>query len=107
MKCAFITLSTEIQPVHRGVKAISYPCPSIYSLLFFMPLLLRILFVFLYRNRLEDMRNAYKILIGVPEGKRLLGRPRHRWKDSIIMDLREIEWKVVDWIHLAQDRDQW
>jgi hypothetical protein len=42
-----------------------------------------------------------------PEGKRPLGRPRHRWEDNIKFHLREIVWKVVDWIHLAQDRDQW
>jgi hypothetical protein len=52
------------------------------------------------------MRNAYKILVGEPEGQRSLGRPRHRWKD-IRMDLMEVGWEGVDWIHLAQDRDQW
>jgi len=52
------------------------------------------------------MRNAYKILVGKPEGKRPLGRPRRRWEDNIRMDLREIGWEVVYWIHLAQDRDQ-
>jgi hypothetical protein len=45
--------------------------------------------------------------VGKPEGKRPLGRPRHRWVDNINMDLREIEWDGVDWIYLAQDRDQW
>jgi hypothetical protein len=53
------------------------------------------------------MRNAYKMLVGKPQGKRRLGRPRLRWKDNIRMDLREIGWKAVDWIHLTQDRDQW
>jgi hypothetical protein len=47
------------------------------------------------------------ILRGDPEGKRLLGRPRHRWVDNIKMDLREIELCGVDWIDLAQERDQW
>jgi hypothetical protein len=42
-----------------------------------------------------------------PEAKRLLGRPRSRWEENIIMDLTEIEWENVDWIHLVQDRDQW
>jgi hypothetical protein len=51
--------------------------------------------------------NAYRILIGKPEGKSLLGRPRRRWVDNIIMDLREIGWDGVDWIDMAQDRDQW
>jgi hypothetical protein len=52
-------------------------------------------------------RNAYRILVGKPEGKRQLGRPRRRWVDNIRMDLREIGWDDVDWIDLAQDRDQW
>jgi hypothetical protein len=54
----------------------------------------------------HEMRNAYKILVRRPEGKRSLGRHRHRWEDNIRMDLREIGWEGMDWIHLAQDRDQ-
>jgi hypothetical protein len=54
---------------------------------------------------MENMKNANRILVGKPEGKRLLGRPRHRWEDNITMDLREIGLEVVDWIHLSQDRD--
>jgi hypothetical protein len=54
-----------------------------------------------------EKRNAYKILVGNPGGKRLLGRPRHRRVDNIKMDLREIGWDGGDWIDLAQDRDQW
>jgi hypothetical protein len=50
-------------------------------------------------------RNAYRILVGKPQGKRPLGRRRHRWVDNIKMDLREIEWNGMDWIDLAQDRD--
>jgi hypothetical protein len=50
------------------------------------------------------MRNACKILIRKPEGKRPRGRARCRCEDNIIMDLREIGWKGVDWIHLAQGR---
>jgi hypothetical protein len=46
-------------------------------------------------------------LVGKPEGKRPLGRPRRRWVDNIKMDLREIGWDGVDWIDLTQDRDQW
>jgi hypothetical protein len=57
--------------------------------------------------RMGDTRNAYRILVGKPEGKRPLGRPRRRWVDTIKMDLREIGWDGVDWIELAQDRDQW
>jgi hypothetical protein len=54
-----------------------------------------------------EKRNAYRIFVGKPEGKRLLGRPRRRWAYNIKMDLREIGWDVMDWIDLAQDRDQW
>jgi hypothetical protein len=53
------------------------------------------------------MRNAYRILVGKPEGKRPLGRPRRRWEDNIRMDLREIGWGGMVWIDLAQDREQW
>jgi hypothetical protein len=51
--------------------------------------------------------NAYMILVGKPEGKRPLGRPRRRWVDNIKMDLRGIGWDSMDWIELAEDRDQW
>jgi hypothetical protein len=50
-------------------------------------------------------RNAYRILVGNPEGKRPLGRPRRRWVDNIKMDLER--WDGMDWIDLAKDRDQW
>jgi hypothetical protein len=53
------------------------------------------------------MRNAYNILVRKPQGKRPLGIPRHKWEENIRMDLRAVRWEVVDWIHLAQDRDQW
>jgi hypothetical protein len=54
----------------------------------------------------RDMRNAYNILVGEPEGKTSLVRSRHRWEDNSRMDLREIEWQGADWIHLTQDTDQ-
>jgi hypothetical protein len=54
-----------------------------------------------------ETRNAYRILVGKPEGKRPLARPRRRWVDNIKMDLREIGWVDMDWMELAQDRDQW
>jgi hypothetical protein len=54
-----------------------------------------------------EKRNTYMILVGNPEGKRPLGRPRRRWVDYIKMDLRETGWDGLDWIDLAQDRDQW
>jgi hypothetical protein len=50
---------------------------------------------------------VYKVLVGRPEGKRSLGRPRRKWEDGIRMDLREIGLGGVDWIRLAQDRDRW
>jgi hypothetical protein len=50
--------------------------------------------------------NAYKILVGKPEGKRPLGRPRRRWEDNIRAHLRETGWEGVDWMHMAQDKDQ-
>jgi hypothetical protein len=52
------------------------------------------------------MRNAYNILVGNPQGKRPLGKPRSRWED-IRINLSEIGWGIVDWTHLAQDRDKW
>jgi hypothetical protein len=51
------------------------------------------------------MTNAYNILIGKPEGKRPLGRPRRRREDNIRMDLTEVGWRGVDWMHLVQNRD--
>jgi hypothetical protein len=57
--------------------------------------------------RMGDKQHAYRILVGKPEGKRPLGRRRHRWEDNIKMDLREIGWGGMDWIDLSQDRDQW
>jgi hypothetical protein len=58
-----------------------------------------------YVARMWENRNAYGILVGKPEGKRPLGRSRHRWVGNINRDLREIEWVGMDWIDLAQDRD--
>jgi len=54
----------------------------------------------------ED-RRAYRVLVGKPEGKRLLGRPRRRWVDNIRMDLQEVGYRYMDWIGLTQDRDKW
>jgi hypothetical protein len=55
---------------------------------------------------MDAMRNAYKIMVGKPEEKRPLARIRHRWEDNIRIDLKEIEWEPVDWIHLVRGRDQ-
>jgi hypothetical protein len=51
--------------------------------------------------------SAYRILVGKPDGKRQLGRPKRKWMDSIKMDLGEVGWDGMDWIALAQDRDWW
>jgi hypothetical protein len=55
----------------------------------------------------EGGRGAYRVLVGRPEGKRPLGRPRRKWQDNIKMDLREIGSDGANWIRLAQDRVQW
>jgi hypothetical protein len=52
-------------------------------------------------------RGVYKALVGKPEGKRPLGRPRHRWDDNINMDLQEVRCGGMDWFDLAHDRDRW
>jgi hypothetical protein len=57
--------------------------------------------------RRGEKRNAYKILVGKPEGKRSLGRPSRKWVDNINIDLRETGWNGMDRIDLAQDGDQW
>ena len=54
-----------------------------------------------------EMRGVYRVLVGKPEGKRLLGRPRRRWEDNIKMHLQKVGCGGVDWIELAQDRDRW
>jgi hypothetical protein len=53
-----------------------------------------------------EMTNAHKILVGKPEGKRPLGRSGRRWEDNMSMVLRELGWEGMDWMHLAQDKDQ-
>jgi hypothetical protein len=60
----------------------------------------------IYVARIGERRYACRILVGKPEEKRPLGKPRRRWVDNITMDLREIAWDGMDWIVLAQDRDQ-
>jgi hypothetical protein len=58
--------------------------------------------------RMEEMRNAYKILVEKPVGKWLLGRPRLGWEDNIWTDCcGDTRWKVLDWIHVARKKDQW
>ena len=57
--------------------------------------------------RMGEGRGVHKVLVGKPEGKRPLGRPRSRWKDNIKMDLEEVGRGCGDWMELAQDRDRW
>ena len=54
-----------------------------------------------------EKKGVYGVLVGKPEGRRPLGRPRRRWDDNIKMDLQEVGCGGVDWIELAQDRDRW
>jgi len=56
--------------------------------------------------RMGERRGEYRVLVGKPEGKRPLGRPRRRWEDRIKMDLQEVVCEAVDWIELATDRDR-
>ena len=56
---------------------------------------------------MEERRGVYRVLVGKPEGKRPLGRPRRRWEDNIKMDLQKVGCGCMDWIKLAQDRDRW
>jgi len=58
-------------------------------------------------TRMGEERGVYGVLVGKPEGKRLLGRPRRRWADNIRMDLQEVGCVYMDWIGLAKDRDRW
>jgi hypothetical protein len=60
-----------------------------------------------YYHHHHHHHHAYRLLVGKPEGKRPLGRPRRRWVDNIKMDLGEVGWSDVDWIGLAQDRNRW
>jgi len=57
--------------------------------------------------RMGDRRGTYRVLVGRPEGRRPLGRPRRRWEDNIKVDLHEVGWGGMDWIDLAQDKDTW
>jgi hypothetical protein len=57
--------------------------------------------------RLGEKRDAYRLFVGKPEGRRTLRRPRRRWLDNIRVDLVEVRWGDVDWTGLAQDRDRW
>jgi hypothetical protein len=60
-----------------------------------------------YVARMGEKRNAYRLLVRKPDGKRPVGRPRRRWVDNIRMDLGEVGWGDADWIGLAKDRNRW
>jgi len=57
--------------------------------------------------RMGERRGVYRVLVGKPEGKRVLGRPRRRWEDNIKINLQEVGCGGMDWIELVQDRDTW
>jgi len=57
--------------------------------------------------RMGEGRGVYRVLVGKPEGRRPMGRPRRRWEDNIRMDLREVGYGCMDWMELAQDGDRW
>ena len=57
--------------------------------------------------RMGERRGVYRVLVGKPEGKRSLGRPKRRWEDNIKMDLQEVGCGGMDWIELVQDRERW
>jgi hypothetical protein len=57
--------------------------------------------------RVGEKRGSYRILVGRPEGRRPLRRPRWRWEDNVKVDLQDVGWGGMDWIELAQDRDRW
>jgi hypothetical protein len=59
------------------------------------------------KSRAGEWRGVHRVLVVKPEGKRLLGRPRHRWEDNIKIDIQEIGGSCGDWMELAQDRDRW
>jgi len=57
--------------------------------------------------RMGEVRNAYKVLVGKPEGKRPLGRSKHKWENNIGMDIWELGYEIMNWINVIQYRDQW
>jgi len=60
-----------------------------------------------YLAHVGERRGVYRVLVGKPEGKRPLWRPRHRWEDNVKMDLQEVGCGGIDWIELVQDMDSW
>jgi hypothetical protein len=60
-----------------------------------------------HMTRMGEERKVYKVFMGRPKGKRPPWRPKHRWENGIRMDFRETGWEGVEWVQLAQDREQW
>jgi hypothetical protein len=80
--------------------------------LYFLPTIFRVIKLRRMRwsghvARMGERRGVYRVLVGIPEGKRPLGRPRRRWEDNMKMDLQEVECGGMVWIELAEDRDWW
>ena len=66
-----------------------------------------IIIIFIIITRMGEGRGVHRVLVGKPEGKKPLGRPRHKWEDNIKLDLQEVGGGCGDWMELAQDRDRW
>ena len=67
----------------------------------------KVLRLIVHVTRMGEERGVYRVLVGKPEGRRPLGRPRRRWVDNIRVDIQEVGCVYMDWIGLAQDRDKW
>jgi hypothetical protein len=85
--------------------AVAYPRPRVFNISSLVLTITVTITIYVANATTAAQNNAYRILVGKPEGKRPLGRSRRRWVDNIKMDLREIGWDGMDWIDLAQDRD--
>jgi hypothetical protein len=99
-------------PQARGPPLVGFPRLLIQYIRSYPPYLEAVSFICNLKTRYamvtRDPPNmGYRILVGKPEGKRPLGRPRRRWVDNIKVDHREIGWDGMDWIELAKDRDKW
>jgi hypothetical protein len=92
----------EWRKLHNEELRDSYSLPSIIRMI-----KLRRMKCMRHVARMGEKRNEYRLLVGKPEGKRQLGRPRCRWVHNIKIDLGEVGWGGVDWIGLAQDRNRW
>jgi hypothetical protein len=106
--CAGVEFTSTIYKVGTGWRLLNEELRDLYS----SPSIIRIIKSRRMRwaghvARMGGKRNAYRLLVGKPQGERPLGRPRRRLLDNVKMDLLEIGWGGVDWIALAQDRDKW